>query len=283
MHSRRMDGSTALGFVIAMLAAACYDTGYAVQALEARRGPPARALRLSLYRYLAARRLWLIGIGLMVLGWPLQLLALALAPLTLVQPTLTLGLLLLLALGARVLHERVGVREIAGVVAIVVGVAGIAIVAPERTDSHAGAAELVPVLAGLGLVAAAPYLFRLRSWWLVFAAGAGDAWAAFAAKLVVDEVSLHHWLPALGFALAAGAAVGIGFLSELTALQTQPATRVGPTVLAIDVVIPVLLAPLVGGEHWTNAALVLVSLAVVTSGVVVLASSRSVADVLQHE
>jgi len=269
-----MDGGLALGFVAALCAAACYDTGYALQALEARR---------SRIRNLARRPLFLAATGLVFLGWPLQLLAVSRAPLTLVQPTLALGLLLLLVLASRILHESVGRRELAGVLAIVAGVAGIAATAPHHTHAHAHAIVLAPVLAGIGLVAAAPYLLRLGGWWLVLAAGAGDAWAAFAAKLVADELARHHWLAALGFLLGAGAAVALGFVCELRALQAQPATRVGPAVLSLQIVIPVLLAPLVGGERWTNGPVVVASLAVVTLGVVLLASSRTVAGVLEHE
>ena len=98
-----MDGELALGFALALAAACCYETGYALQALEARRAPPERALRPSLVGHLLRRPVWVGGIALALLGWPLQIAALSQAPLTLVQPVLALGLLLLLALGVRVL------------------------------------------------------------------------------------------------------------------------------------------------------------------------------------
>ena len=278
-----MNGGLILGFAAAVGAAACYDTGYALQALEARRAPAAYALRFSLYRFLLQRPLWVAATALILLGWPLQLLALRFAPLTLVQPTLALGLLLLLVLAARVLHERVGRRELVSVLAIVAGVAGIAATAPHRTASHAGASTLVPVLAALALVAAAPYVLRLRGFALVLAAGAGDAGASFTAKLVVDELSKHRWLYALLFGLVAGVTALLGYLSELTALQLQPATRVGPVVLSLQIGVPVVLARLVGGEHWSNPVLVVAALLVVTAGAALLASSRTVAGVLQHE
>src|SRR3954454_1771241 len=100
-----MHEEIALGFALALVAACCYETGYALQAIEARRAPAERALRPALVTYLLTRPLWVGATGLSLLGWPLQIAALAHAPLTLVQPTLALGLLLLLVLGVRILGE----------------------------------------------------------------------------------------------------------------------------------------------------------------------------------
>src|SRR5919109_966450 len=95
-----MDGELALGFALALAAACCYETGYALQALEARRAPAERALRPSLIGHLVGRPIWVGATALSLLGWPLQIAALSQAPLTLVQPTLALGLLLLLVASA---------------------------------------------------------------------------------------------------------------------------------------------------------------------------------------
>ena len=62
-----------------------------------------------------------------MLGWPLQLLALTLAPLVVVQPAMAAGLLVLLLLGERMLNEHAGRREHLAVCAIVLGVIGTAL------------------------------------------------------------------------------------------------------------------------------------------------------------
>ena len=95
-----MSASTAAGLAVAALAAACYETGYAFQALQARGVGARHALRVSLIGQLVRNVRWLGATVLSLLGWPLQVLALSLAPVALVQPTLALGLLLLLFLGA---------------------------------------------------------------------------------------------------------------------------------------------------------------------------------------
>ena len=287
-----MTTELALGALAAAGASACYEVSYALQALEARRVHLFRTVQVSLLARLVRRPLWLGAIALAVAGWPLQLVALSLAPLTLVQPVIAFGVILLLVLAARMLHERIGTREWVCCAGIVLGVAGIAWAAPERSSSHAGPLALGFALGVLAAFVVAPYVAAaagrgLSALWLVVAAGAGDAWAAFGAKLLVDEWSRGTWGAALGFGAAAAAALGAGLLSETSALQHFPASRVGPAVMAMQVVIPVMLATLVGGERWGGTPLgggvLLVSLALVTISGVVLTASRAIAGLGEHE
>src|SRR5947207_7101750 len=142
-----------LGVACACIASILFDLGVALQALEARSVSHHHALRPSLLGRLVARPRWVFATLLAGAGWPFHVAALLLAPLTVVQPALASGLLLLLVLGDRMLGERVGRLEVCAVLAIVVGVAGLAWAAPEHTSSHAGAARLAPWLASLALFA----------------------------------------------------------------------------------------------------------------------------------
>jgi drug/metabolite transporter (DMT)-like permease len=287
-----MTSGVALGALTAAAASACYETSYALQALEARRVRIFRTVDVSLLTRVARRPLWLGAIALAIVGWPIQLVALSLAPLTLVQPVIALGVLLLLVLAARILHERIGVRERVCCAGLVLGVAGIAWAAPARSTSHAGPVALAIALGALGSLVAAPYAAAatgrsLAAIWLVLAAGAGDAWAAFGAKLLTDELSRQRWLAAAFFGVASAAALGAGLLSETSALQHYAAARVGPAVMAMQVAIPVILAPLVGGERWggtpLGGAVLVLSLTLVTASGVVLTASGAVADLGEHE
>src|SRR3982750_2038795 len=107
------------GVASAAVAAACFDGGLAVQALDARAVPREHGLHPKLITRLLRRRRWVAATALAFLGWPFHLLALGLAPLSLVQPTLALGLVLLLYLGHRLLGERVGRTEFLGVGGVV--------------------------------------------------------------------------------------------------------------------------------------------------------------------
>ena len=195
-------------------------------------------------------------------------------------------------LAAWMLQERIGARELVCSAALVVGVAGVAWARPERSSSHAGPLALGLALAALGAFVAAPYAAAaagrgLSALWLVVAAGAGDAWAAFGAKLLVDELSRGRPATAVAFGAASAAALGGALLSETSALQHYPASRVGPAVMAMQVAIPVLLAPLVGGESWRgtplDGAVVAVSVALVTASGVVLTASSAIARLGEDE
>jgi drug/metabolite transporter (DMT)-like permease len=289
----RMTGQVAVGALAAAGAAACYEISYALQALEARRVPVRRALHLSLLQRLARRPLWLGAIALAAAGWPLQLFALSRAPLTLVQPIIALGVVLLLVLATRMLGERLGPRELACSAGMVLGVAGIAWAAPPRSTSHGAPWELGLALGLLGAFVVVPFLVgtvgrrSVPAVWLVLAAGAGDAWAAFGAKLLVDELSRGAWLGALAFGVGSAAALGAGLLSETYALQHYPVSRVGPAVMAMQVAIPVAPAPLVGGGRGGDTPLgggVLgLSLALLVLSGAVLTASGPVAHLGEHE
>jgi drug/metabolite transporter (DMT)-like permease len=288
-----MTASVTFGALMALAAATCYESSYALQALEARRVPAEPGPHLSLVRRLVRRPLWLGAIALAAVGWPLQLLALARAPLTLVQPLIALGVLLLLVLASRMLSETIGLRELACAAAIVASVGAIAWAAPSRSAHHGQPLALGLALGVLGAFVVAPYVMGvaarrpIAAAWLVVAAGAGDAWAAFGAKLLVDELSRQRWAAAALFGLASAAALGAGLLSETSALQHYAASRVGPAVLAMQVAIPVALAPLVGGERWGDTplggAVLGLALAILVVATVVLTAAGPIADLGEDE
>lgn len=266
-----------------------YNASIALQALEARRVPVEHSLRLSLLGRLVRNRGWLGATALGLAGWPLEIVALLLAPLTVVQPCLASGLILLLWLGVTRLDEAPGAREVAAVAAIVAGVAGVAWAAPERTTDHAGAAAIALALALVAIPALAPFALRRRVVSLgglaTLAAGCGYAWTAIASKLLTDELSAGTALAALVWLASAAASEGLALLSEMSALQSRAATRVAPTMFAIQIVVPVLLAPLIFGERWGDTplggAVLLASIAVALGGTVLLAGSKTVGAVIE--
>ena len=281
-------GSTLTGFLVALGAAACFDTAYAVQALEARTVDKTHALRASLLGQLLRRPRWVASMVLIGVGYALQVVALGLAPLTLVQPVLALGLVLLLYLGWRVLGEHVGAREIGAVLAILAGVTAIALAAPARVETVGLGWDTALALGILGAAVVAPFALRKRGLGhpmaLVLAAGAGDAWGAFVTKLVADALSRAEVVLAIGLGLAAILAGLLAVTSEMSALQALPATRVAPIVLVMQIVIPVILAPLLVGEDWGGTpgggSVLVAGLVAVAAGTVTLGSSAAVGDLV---
>src|SRR5207302_5188877 len=124
------------------LTSSLYALSTSVQALEARRSPVETALRASLLEGLVRRPLWIAGTAAGLIAWPLQAVALSLASVAIVQPALGLGLIVLLVLGVRLLHERVGLREIAGAVMITAAIAVIGWAAPAHTPGFTRGGEI---------------------------------------------------------------------------------------------------------------------------------------------
>ncbi|MFN8216150.1 MAG: hypothetical protein U0R71_06090 [Solirubrobacterales bacterium] len=280
----------ALGIAAAVGASVLYNTSIALQALEARDVPHEHSLRVSLLGRLLRNRRWLGATALGLAGWPLEIAALLLAPLTVVQPCLASGLVVLLWLGVTRLGERPGRREYLSVAAIVAGVGGVALCAPDRSTDHAAAWAIALALALVALPIALPYALRGRGGAAgtiaVVSAGFGYAWTAIASKLLTDELAAGTLLVAAAWLATAAASEGLALLSEMSALQKRPATHVAPAMFAIQVIVPVLLAPLVFDESWGSTplggVLLVAFMLVALSGVVLLAGSQAVGAVLDE-
>ena len=279
-----------LGILLAAAASSCFNLAIVVQAREARAVGREHSMRLSLLGQLARRRRWLAGLALSALAVPLQTLALTLAPLSVVQPAVAVGLVVLLVAGSRMLGERVGGREVLCVGAIAAGVVFVTLAGAAHSDSSASALTLALVLVPLALLALTPYLLRGRrvpSWAMVVAAGLAFAIGAFALKLIADAVSASAWLALVAAGALAGAMALLGMSGEMSALQVRPVAAVAPVIFAIELGVPVVLGPLVGGESWptdpARLASLLCGLALTIGGAVMLMRSRSVVAVMEAE
>lgn len=278
----------ALGILAAVGASVLYNTSIALQALEARQVSGDHTLRVSLLGKLLRNRRWLGATALGLIGWPLEIVALLLAPLTVVQPCLASGLVVLLWLGATRLGEAPGRREFLAVAAIGIGVAGVAWAAPERTTDHADSGAIALALALVALPIAAPYLLRGRAiaagTIAVVSAGCGYAWTAIASKLLTDELAAGSLLVAVAWLATAAASEALALLSEMSALQRRAATHVAPVMFAVQILVPVALAPLIFGESWAGTPLdggaLLGFMALAVAGTTLLAGSRAVGAVI---
>jgi hypothetical protein len=279
------------GILAALGTSLLYATAVAFQAWEARKAPEEHTLRASLLVLLVRRPVWLIGTGLALAGWAAQVGALLLVPLTLVEPTLAASLVFLLGYGVWMLREPIGKREVISVGCVTAGIALLAWAAPDREPHHATGPRLMAALSFLGLIALAPYVVSLvrRAPAPLIAVGAGVAYAidGLATKFFADDVSRHTWLSLVLWGAVMVSAAGIGTLSEMSALQSRPATQVAPLVLALTTLVPVALAPVLAnetwsGDPWVRTALVL-ALALIVGGAISLGRSRPVGTVLEPD
>ncbi len=249
----------ALGLLLAIASTACDNLGVVLQASEARRQPPELALRLGLVVRLARRRVWLIGGTLILAGFVLQTAALTQAPLTVVQPAIALGLVVLVLASARVLGQRPTVAQLAAITVLGGAVAGVALLSPQ-TESDPGASSLLAIGGVALLIAAGPYALHARTGRnvsvaaLALGAGAGYAGVALLMKAFAESLADGDWLALTllgpGMALLGGS----GFLLEETALSVGRATTVTPLILLLQVGAPVALDIVLFGQGVPRGA-----------------------------
>ena len=259
--------SLLIGVLAAAGASTLYSLGIGVQSIDARVASPEHTLRISLLTQLLRRGRWLFGTAMTALGWPLQIVALLFAPLEVVQPALAVGLLVLLALGERMLGEK-----------------------PARQTHHVGGFALLAVFAALGVAALVPFaaqmLRRPIANLAMIGAGLAFAWGALATKLVADAASGERWVAALGWGAAAIVASVVGLTAEMSALQKRPAILVAPVVFVAQTFVPIMLAPLVFHESFLHTPAsgvpLLACLIVLLTGATVLARSPALLAISQR-
>ena len=277
-------GETLIGVALSLIGASMYATGITLQAIEARSVGDEHALKLGLIKRLLVRKRWLAGTAIGILGWVFEAAALLLAPLTVVQPSLSFALVVLLILGSRVLKEKIHKRDMLGVACVFVGVFGIAALSPPRETDYASAMELAIVIGSLAFLALLPRIIATKrepkAILITIGAGFAYAWAAFNGKLFADALSTSRWLLVslwLGCAVISGV---IGLMNEMTALQRRRASQVAPVIFVMQMLLPVILAPTLLGERWDQPLWMILCILVVVVGVAALASSRAVSQVV---
>lgn len=275
----------ALGLVAAVAASVAFNVGIVLQAADARREPASEGLRLSLLTHLVRRRRWIAGLLLGWVGFVLQVVALSLLPFVVVQPVLAAGLLLMLYLGVRMLGERVGMAEVAGVLGITVGIGLLAWGTPSGVGTVSSHPAAISVMAAMTLVALIPFALRGRgrldsATFVIVASALAFGAGNIATMLVSDGISEGAWL-VVGIWLAVTVGTGvIALTTEMTALQRRPATFVVPVSFAIQTFVPVALEPLFLSERWGTAALdgapLIAGLVLIAVGAIAVARTRAV-------
>jgi drug/metabolite transporter (DMT)-like permease len=257
-----------------------YSVGTGFMAMGARGPALVSAHRHREFLWVVVRsRVWQGGLWITFWGFPLQLWALGLAPLVVVAPAMSAGLIVILFVGVRMLGERVGCGEVVAVLLIALGGVGLALTAPSRTTYQARALTFVAVFAALLLVAMAPVALgrassvRARAWAALASSGVCFALGAVTAKLMSDAMGSGDVLGAVGAFALTGVLTGAGVAGQTIALARLPAVLVSPSVFVIQTAVPVALAPLLLHERISSTplhgAVLLASIAVM-----VLAAAR---------
>lgn len=243
---------TDLALLVALIATTAYHLGLIVEKRALGRLPAIDARHaLALLRVLLTAPAWLGGFGLMLCGFVLQVIALTHAPVSVVQPILGSGVVILLVLSRIVLRETLKRLELACVLAMVAAIIVIALSAVGGAGrvGHAASGWLMAAVAapsslvalGLGTRALHPRSrgrHRMPSIGVLYAVASGLLYgvATLAIKAMSGIVAQHGRLDVnLLLAIAVSpfpyVAVGCsaaGMLIFQTGLQRCRASIVGP-------------------------------------------------------
>jgi len=189
---------TGAGFavVVALIATTAYHLGLILEKRALAQLPAIDARHaLRLLRVLLTAPAWLAGFGLMLCGFGLQVIALTHAPVSVVQPVLGSGVVILLVLSRVVLRETLKRLELACVLAMAAAIVVIAL-------SAAGAAGHVGHEASGGLLAAV-------------ALPACAVAVGLGASALRPRPSGRHRMPSIGvsYAVASGLFYGVATLA----------------------------------------------------------------------
>jgi drug/metabolite transporter (DMT)-like permease len=144
-----------IGIAVAAFATTAYNVGLIFEKRALGNLPAIDARHaFVLARTLLLSPAWLFGFALMLCGFGLQVVALTLAPVSVVQPVLGSGVVILVVLSRIVLRERLGRLELGCVLCVAVAIAAIALSAT-GTDGRVGHEASGPLIAAVAIPACA--------------------------------------------------------------------------------------------------------------------------------
>jgi drug/metabolite transporter (DMT)-like permease len=244
-------------------------------------------LHLSLFSYLIRRKVWLAGIGMVILAAVCQATALATGPVALVQPIFIIELPFTLLVASRVNKRRLPRTTwwAVGVVTVSLG-AGLAAAAPSGGSDYASTRVWITTLIVTGVFEAVVISVGVRAQGNVRAAALGLAAAcgyALTATLLKSAVAVLPRGAAAFFStwqLYATAVAGVGALFLLqNALQAGTLVAVQPPLTLGDALISVSYGVTVYGEDVRTGGWLLViqiaALIAITFGCIQLSRSLS--------
>jgi drug/metabolite transporter (DMT)-like permease len=275
---------TAVAVLVTLAAAVLFAVSSVLEQRSTKKVPERGTLSVRLVRDLARRPAWIAAITVNVAGNILQIVALHVGELALVQPLLVCDLLFAVVFAVLLRHRSPDWVIVAGVVCCAGGVACfLAVARPHGGHGEVSLMAALPLIAALaavlaGCLAAARWSpRRARALWLALACGADFGVTAFLLKLVPDTLPHGFSDPLQQWPLYLLIIVGpLGFLLNQNAFQASD--LVAPVLAVITTVDPLVS---IGIAHvWLNErvtsspagpAAEALSLAVMTAGIAALA------------
>jgi drug/metabolite transporter (DMT)-like permease len=276
--------------LFALLTALFNGLASVLQRMAASTAPAAKALHLSLFGYLIRHKVWLVGIGMVVLASVCQATALATGPVALVQPIFIIELPFTLLVASKLAHRKLPRMTwyAVGLVTVALG-AGLAAAQPSGGGDHASirvwtltlivTAVFEAVLIAVGVRAGG----NARAATFGLAAACGYALTATLMKSAVSTLDHHGFVAFLStWELYGTAVAGVGALFLLqNALQAGSLVAVQPPLTLGDALISACYGVSVFGEDVQTAGWLLAAeiVAVIAVAIGCIELSRSLAMV----
>ncbi|MEU1929673.1 DMT family transporter [Streptomyces sp. NPDC019826] len=272
-----------ISVLFAVLTALSNGTASVLQRRAALDVPDGAAMRLSLIGHLLRQKVWLAGIGLVIVAAVCQAVALATGPIAVVQPIFVIELPAALVVAGFVMRVGVTRQVWYGVAAVTAGLAlGMAAAAPVGGSEDVEGTVWIPALVATGAFEAALIAAALgtrgnaRAALLGLAAACGYALTGALMKDAMSRLDADGVVGLMtAWQLYATAAAGVGALFLLqNALQAGSLVAVQPMLTLGDALISITYGVTLFGEELRTGWWLLpqlIGVALVTVGCVVLA------------
>jgi drug/metabolite transporter (DMT)-like permease len=281
--------------ICALLAAVLFAFAAVMQQESMLTVPSDRSLHHDLLLDLVRRPKWLLGGLSMLGGFGLQAVALAFGPVALVQPIVVLELAYAIPFGILRRHRRAGLREWAGILAVMTGVSIFLLSAdPGKGVQNPPSIQWIESLVPVGAVAALAVLIGstrrgpTRAMFLGSAAGLAFGVLSVLTKAVTHLLSSDITKAFVTWQVYVAIAVGIVALTvSQSAYQAGPLAYSMPFIGVLEPTVAVIIGDVVLGEavrvSEAQFALELAAAAVACLGIVLLTTSQTVLSIYEEE
>ena len=270
-----MSAQTAIALLLALASTTLTNVAY-LREHDAAAALPALSLRRPLHsaEALLTDRSWLIGFALESGGFALYVLALALAPLTLVQSVSAGGIGILAVVSARMTRRRLGRHELAGVLVSMLGLLALAVSLAGGSGEGTGGSTVEILLWLTATAGAAAVALALGRRFGALAVAEGVAGGLFFAigDISVKVATQGGARAAFAVGVIAGYALGTAFLQ--LGYQKGGALTVAGLATLLTNALPIAAGSVVLGEPVPSGAfgaVRIVAFAAVTLGAILLA------------
>jgi drug/metabolite transporter (DMT)-like permease len=287
--------------VLSLGAAFAFAASNLLKHLSAGRVPDAQSLQPTqvgdFIRATLSQPLWLGGIACDIIAVGLQVLALHLGSLSVVQPLLITGLLFALILRPRIEHHRISRRQLSWAVVLTAALAGFLLLATSGQPAAPETADRLPaIVAGvLGTVLAAgcialgrrPRAKGRSAALLGVAVGVIDAAIAALLKALTDITARAPLDVLISWQLFTTIALGAGvLLLNQLAFQAGPISASLPAIATINPLLSIAVGVLVYDEHISRGpgggTLLIILLVVLCAAVVQLTRTADTSERAGH-